>query len=410
MLDSITKRDGETTQEFMVRVFLAKENGELDVLWRDIADVFGCSEDYARRIAKGVKLYHDTIKPTTVCESRPVKVIREPSNEYLEMLKVKVQARDERIVIGRDVRSAARYDSMFDILGDEIRKQGENIYPILPDASIEAPFVDKRAVIIALADFHIGTEFYSISGNYNTEIARVRLSEYLVHIKEIIDTHGANTAHLVLLGDMISGNIHRSIAVTNREDVISQIMIVSEMVAEFAYRVSKMVDHVEINCVTGNHSRMNKKDDAIKAERMDRLIPWYASSKLSHIKSIVVNEAVDPTLDKFTVLGHSFVAVHGDYDPFTEAGVQNVIRVTREHPLGIFFGHKHYPAFMDCSGVKAFQCGCLSGTGDDYSLEKRFNSEPNQSVVVVGEEGIVCMYPVELGRSIEEEVMLGGKN
>ena len=52
---------------------------------------------------------------------------------------------------------------------------------------------------------------------------------------------------------------------------------------------------------------------------------------------------------------------------------------------------------MDTSGVFALQGGSLQGAGDPFSFDHRLTSKgANQTVAVMTEKGIECVYPVAL--------------
>ena len=65
-------------------------------------------------------------------------------------------------------------------------------------------------------------------------------------------------------------------------------------------------------------------------------------------------------------------------------------------PYACIMGHRHFPAVTDESGVRIVQGGSLCGAGDDYTIEKRLNGKPSQTVCVCNSDGIECVYPVLL--------------
>lgn len=70
--------------------------------------------------------------------------------------------------------------------------------------------------------------------------------------------------------------------------------------------------------VSGNHSRVEPNfNDALNAERLDELIPWYVSAKLNHVPNVRVYSAetqFDATADVMYVKDLPYAYVHGDYD------------------------------------------------------------------------------------------------
>ena len=97
--------------------------------------------------------------------------------------------------------------------------------PVVPDGSNE--------LVVLLSDLHIGAAFSGPFGTYDSDKAKELLGIYLGRVIEIGKQYGIGKICVGLLGDQISGNIHKSIAVTNRENVIEQIIIVADLIELF---------------------------------------------------------------------------------------------------------------------------------------------------------------------------------
>ena len=208
-------------------------------------------------------------------------------------------------------------------------------------------------------------------------------------------------ANVVLLGDQISGNIHNTIQVSNRENVIDQIEIASEIITWFCVELAKIFPFVHVYECAGNHSRLvSNKELAIHDERLDNLITWIVKKLTSHIDTIKVHDhkynRIDSGISVFELYGKEYVAVHGDYDVLNKTGVGNLSMMLGRIPYAIMNGHNHYPSNTDINGVKLIQGGSMAGSGDDYTIEKRLSGKPNQTILVCDENGIDCIYNVEL--------------
>ena len=195
---------------------------------------------------------------------------------------------------------------------------------------------------------------------------------------------------------MISNSIHKTIAITNRENVIEQIILASEMISSFIAELSKHFNRVNVVSVVGNHSRIDRKEDALKDERLDSLIEWYAKAKLDSIENVNFIESFDNTMSIFCVRDRHYVSVHGDYDKFDINGVARLSMMIGFIPYCILFGHKHFPATSEVNGVKLIQAGSIPGSGDDHTIELRLSGRPSQTVLICSESGIECNYTIEL--------------
>lgn len=168
------------------------------------------------------------------------------------------------------------------------------------------------------------------------------------------------------------------------------------MISDFLYHLSTQFDSVSYSNVAGNHSRLSKKDEAVKDERFDDLIGWYVKKSLSHIRNFSFVDTVDNTFSPIVVEDQTYFICHGDYDSFSKNGISNLVLATGYKPAGVLFGHYHTPAMQDVSDVKLIGSGCLCGSGDDYTVTKRLIGSPSQTVLVCDKNGIECMYPVSL--------------
>lgn len=140
--------------------------------------------------------------------------------------------------------------------------------------------------------------------NYANEIIRVGKNA------------GANDCYVSLMGDLISGAIHTTIRIENRENLIEQVVGVSELIAAFLAKLATHFENVIVNSVDGNHSRVDfSADDALRAERLDALIPWYCKTKLQNYPNVhFTDNQLDSSIGSFSIFGKTYVCVHGDMD------------------------------------------------------------------------------------------------
>ena len=314
-----------------------------------------------------------------------------------EIKKEKIKLRDERTESNRGIRIEARVEDKLDYFEKIIANQGKIDYEPLKPAERELiKTKSDNDLVIMLSDLHIGQTFASAWGRYNLEVAKDRMNQYLNKIIEIKDRHNSENCFVTLQGDMISNSIHKTIAITNRENVIEQVISASEIITAFLAELSKIFNNVTVASVVGNHSRIDKKEDALKDERLDTLIEWYAKSKLENFENIEFIEPYDNTFNCFVVRNKHYFVVHGDYDKFDMAGVAKLSMMAGYFPYCILFGHRHFPATTEINGIKLVQSGSFPGAGDDHTIELRLSGRPSQTVLVCNEDGIECNYTVEL--------------
>lgn len=310
-----------------------------------------------------------------------------------EFERMKIQYRDERNAWQKQNTTAARVNQKLDYLETQLQDIGRMEFPVTESKE----YSGDSDLLVILSDLHIGQTFNSAWGEYNTDIAKRRLGELLDKIKDIAERHDSENVYVSIQGDLISGAIHKGIAITNRENVIEQIKIAAELIASFCYDLSNIFNRVFISNVSGNHSRIDRKEDALHNERLDDLIGWIIMHMLSHINNIfVLDNKIDIGIANMDIRGYIYTAVHGDYDAYSATGLANLITMLGYRPYAVLYGHKHTCAVDEYNEVKMIRGGSLAGTGDDFTVEKRLRSKPSQMICVCTENGIDAYYPLEL--------------
>lgn len=403
---NLNKMPNENENQYIWRLCSAKDSGLLDLSWSELANIFNKElldndieyneSTYRKKYQQAKTFYEDVFS----------KMISNEYNEELmaqkrELQRAKIAFRDERNAWQKQNYIDARVESKLDLLEEKLSEIGKvNFVPIKNNNYV---IYSDNDIVCCLSDLHIGQTFSSNFGEYNTDIARQRLFKYLNEIISIGKRHRSQNIYVELLGDEISGNIHKSIQVTNRENVIEQIKIASEYISNFCYELSKYFSNVYVVSVAGNHSRLvDNKNDAMHDERLDTLITWIVEQTTKHIDNItVLNDSnLDSGISVIKIRGNTFVGVHGDLDSHNKSKVSDLVMMLGFFPTAILNGHRHFPAFTEVNGVKLIQCGSLSGSGDDYTVEKRLSGKPSQTVLICNDKGIECIYNVELDEVI----------
>jgi hypothetical protein len=188
------------------------------------------------------------------------------------------------------------------------------------------------------------------------------------------------------------------IQISNKENVVEQVKIAIEYISSFCYELTKYYD-VYFYSVNGNHSRLNpNKDNAVKDERLDDLISWTVCKLLEHIDNFhdMTHRKFDSTIGEANIRGKNYLLLHGDMDSITNTGIGNLVTMLGFCPEYIVTGHRHCPAMSDFNGIQVYQSGTFAPSGDDYTISKRLNGKPSQTVLVCDEQGVRCNYNVKL--------------
>lgn len=376
-----------------------KDSGVYDGSWEDVADILNDAlydgevrygEATYRKKYQAAKLFNDEV----FSKMHAPQVLENLADQKHDIQREKQKLFDERTAWRKTCRESARLEENLNIMKRLIEENGRTTLPP-SDHVIEKSQDD---LIVCLSDLHLGVDADTYFGKYNSDIAATRLNEYVDEILKIKMLHGAQNVFVLCGGDMISGNIHLNTQLENRENVIAQTQKAAELVSAFVYELSKQFDTVYVHGVAGNHSRIGFKEEVVRGERLDNLIPWYVKAKLGHLSNVVFidDQKYDDTISAFKVRGKEYLLVHGDFDNFTEAGVSRLVMMLGFKPTGVFYGHLHHCSYDDVANIKMIRSGSLCGTCDDYTVSKRLLSNPAQMVCVANAQGIQALYPVRL--------------
>lgn len=394
-----TRKETENEFQYLWRLGQAKDSGLLDVDWNGIAELmnkyFGdpdkpYSEAAWRKPYQMAKKFLEAGVFNKLSEDEYFKELR---TQKQEIQKEKRKLYDERLDINRRLREESRLETTIEKFEEMLSNVASDRYVAYSPIASNS----ENDMIVCLSDLHIGATYYGFDGTYDSLIAKERLEKYLSEIIEIQRTHNAENCVCLLLGDLISGSIHKTISVTNKENVIEQVKLACEYISDFVYELGKHFKTVELRGVSGNHSRLEDKEDALLGERLDTLILWFIKSMLKNAENIsVIDEDIDDTLSAFFVRDKLYFGVHGDFDTTSDVSISKLILWAKMTPYCVVCGHKHFPAMTDVSGIKVIQSGSLGGSGDEYTRQKRLTGKPSQTVLVVNDEGIKCCYPIDL--------------
>ena len=396
----LKKQPDENEEQYIWRLGELKDSGKLDMDWNELADIINqnCRADESeyrnesayRKIYQAARRFYLAGVFSKFNEDEYIKQLKESKRE---LERSKIQFRDERNAWQRQNYTDARVEQKLNKLESELLTLGKINFAPQETITINS----ENDILVILSDLHIGATFSSSFGKYDSDIAKDRLSQLLHEVIEIQKLYNAKNCYVSLQGDVINGSIHKSIQVTNRENVIEQVKLATELISSFCYELSNKFENVYMSSVSGNHSRIDRKEDAIHDERMDDVISWAIGLSLQHIKNFyILKNNIDVSIADISIRGKRYIAVHGDYDNFTRTGVSNLCMSLGFMPYAITFGHLHICSVDETNGVKMIRGGSLAGSGDSYTIEKRLTGKPSQMVCVCTEKGVKAYYPIEL--------------
>ena len=391
------KKKGENDRAFIFRIGQAKEQGIIDLTWDAIAEIFNknlteiknpeenlSASTYRQQYRLAVLYYEDVFKDM-VSEENNIVLLEEIKKEKYKMF-------DQRNAYNELLRGRARQEEINEIIKNEIKSN--KLMKLEPKYNQYTAYFTEDVMLINLHDLHYGASFENYWNKYNPEICKKRLEKYLEEIIEIQRVHNCSSCVVACNGDLISGNIHESIKVTNKENVIKQLIGVSELIAYFLSELSAFFDTVKFASVSGNHSRIEKKEIALKGERLDDIIPWWLEARLQNISNIKFDycEKIDDTIYLINIKNKLYCGVHGDYD-YSDKKILDLKTMINKDIYGVLTGHLHHNKIDSIQGIKLIMSGSLQGV-DDFCVSKRIFGKPEQLVCICNEKGLKCAYDI----------------
>ena len=378
MNDYLIALEGETFDEYRLRAYKMKQLGTLKMTWSDIAEMFdavwGVCKDESKWRKEAKELLISDVENITSPEESMKEDLRDL---ILEMKKERIKSIDERTQNNAYVRRIAREETIIEIAKDAaIRISQSSPIVMTPLEIIENTDAEAIAVI---SDWHYGIEVNNHWNRFNPEICVKRIRKYLGKLLQTCELFNISKIHLVNLSDLIAGRIHATIRLESREDVISQTINVSEILAHFINELTKRGYDVEYYDCLDNHSRLEPiKSDSLDLESLVRIIPWYLKEKFSaEPKFTIHNNEYSDDIITFTVLDglYNIGAVHGHKDRPQQV-IKNLTLMTKENFDLILTAHLHHFAGDETNRTIQISNGSLMGT-DSYAKDLRLDSQPS---------------------------------
>lgn len=117
--------------------------------------------------------------------------------------------------------------------------------------------------VMPISDLHFGevvqpsvTYCYN---KYNPEISKNRLVKLFEETYRYATSEGCDHLHILLLGDLISGEIHDELRETNAYTAPKCVSLLNSLLIGLILQYAKLFKQVTVSCVVGNHSRTGKK-------------------------------------------------------------------------------------------------------------------------------------------------------
>lgn len=391
-MDILNRREGETDYEYCFRLSYAKVREGLDIDWQEIVNLcnINWSADHCRKTMIGAIRHQDYIDSKTK-EQLESEQYEKLIQKELELKKEKVKVQDLKTQVNKQIRELARKENLGEILEEKLDK--------LPNQMINMNYINhmpsKKQGIAMISDVHYGMVVDNFLNKYNPDIAQERMNYLTDKIIEYSKLNNLDVMNVCLLGDMISGEQYLSVRLENRENLINQIINVSELLSEAIYKISLNVPFVTVSIADGNHERVYNKKENLNKDNYTELIRKFLELKLKDVSNITFTENVyDNNIISFECCGNTVVGLHGDKCKKDKVSYEMYNMLNKKIDI-ILMGHFHQISQDICYETIVYRNGSFIGT-DEYARNLNLNTYPTQKLLIISELGVECCYDIRL--------------
>ena len=393
-MDNILKRkDGETDYEYCFRLSWEKSKNQLDIDWQEIVDLCGLdwSADHCRKTMIGA-IRHQEYMNTKTREQLTNEQYTKLLEKELELKKEKVKLTDLKSQVNKQIRELARKESLSELLEDKLKQL--DMQPKMINDSYKQRVTSNRDMVCLISDIHYGIKTTNAISPYDSDVCKQKM-DYLIN-KAIAFSleNDVDKLYLMILGDEISGLIHNTTRLEQREDVVSQVIEVSELLYESIVKLAKNLPFVVVGLAQGNHSRvMADKKDSLEQENFTRLIKEFLKLRLANISNVLLLEnKFDESIIELNIRGYNVIGLHGQNDRLNN--LSRLIEMFDKKIDYICLGHYHQSKEFENNKTEVIVNGCFSG--DDYSKRLRLYNKPIQKLLLFDNTGKIATYNINL--------------
>jgi hypothetical protein len=394
----LKKKTNETDREFIWRLGSAKEQGLIDLDWKQLTDIFNAeltelkSKDeilsestYRQQYRIAVLYYEDVFKKKDMSEEDK-KLVDLIDKKTQDLYKQQVKMQDT----AREYRKHLRDDARIEVLKESIVEDTKKYDIELKE--YQGELMGDKSAILCIGDWHTGALVSNFRNKYNFDIQLQRITELQNKTIEYCKNNKVKVLNVINLGDMIEGVIHNTARIESEKDAIEQVKCAARLIINLLVNLAQHIEQVTYRSVLDNHSRVTQNfKDHIEKESFCKLIDWWLEEKINNInneaeKNGLVNriifeqDNIDDNLGMLEVDSYIGFFTHGHLGNKNTV-VQDLTFGTNIIPDFVVMGHWHEDKVKNFQGKKVYFNGSLKGT-DSYTLNKRMFSDPSQTLLI----------------------------
>ena len=313
--------------------------------------------------------------------------LEELNKKIKELEFAKIQYQDKTREYKHYLRHEARLDNLLKRLIDSIKDEVNHARPLVPE-KVDIKFNGNTALTLLLSDLHKGMVTENHWNTFNEEVFYKRIEQTINETIAYQELTGARELHIMQLGDLIEGNLHRLTKIGETETAVEQTKSVAEALARLIAILANHFETVTLHSVKGNHDRVSsRKEEEIKTESFHDFVTWYVEARLENIPNVrVLENEYDSEIIVADILGKTYFGVHGHLERGYGSVIQNLTMMIQKFPTAVFAGHIHKNFENEVHSVDLIVNGGFAGT-NNYSKDSRLLSKAHQKLLWLDENG-----------------------
>lgn len=368
--------DDKDRKSFYKKILSVKEEGNLT--WDEVCKIYNKANNTSLSTTALRSRMQRALKPGACVEESGLR-------ELLHVVKTeRAKLADERTQNNAIIRRISREDTLKDIAA-MVAKQCSSYRHI----DFNEPILKgkDKAAILQISDWHYGIDVDNFHNKYNPTVCKERVQKLTVQVINYLKQQNISNLYIANLQDLIAGRIHLQLRINSQFDVITQIIEVSQILADMIEELSRYC-HVDYYDCDDNHSRVEPaKSDSLDLETLTRITRWFLKEHFKDNNNIVIHDNIyGQDILSFNIFEHIIAGVHGDKDA-PQRVVHNIETIMKKNIDMALIAHRHHFFFEEAYGCMVAGNGSLMGV-DEYAHDLRLISEPTQNLIVVTPDNV----------------------
>lgn len=383
-MNVLDRKQNETDFAYKYRLIMGKKNqleSYSSLEWEDIKEIIG-SEEHRDTLRKRGDAWKELLD-----HANEVNLKDSDDELLLEIKKERNKLNDLRNLVNKEVRKLSKIEDFVEIIINECKNIDSFILPDTQDKPIINEF--GTDAILDISDVHYD----------GSEIVNKNLYKLISESIDICKLHNVNMLTVFINGDIVNGELKKTISRENREAIGKQLVGVSELLSDAMLKLSKNIPYVCVGINSGNHDRsIENYNDALTTDNYLPVIKEMIKLRISNVGNIVmIDNYIDDRFTLCKIKNKTHVSYHGN-------GLKNIEKDSIRTVEGfldlkvdyLHLGHFHSPKELTNYDSKIIINGSLYNRSN-YGKKLLLRSNEIQKLMILDKVGdIKCTYDIKL--------------